>query len=119
MSDDPFIKLVEGTADMLTQQTNIIRQSLNRVIAGNPDQLARLRPPITDPLSAVQKIVRTRRMRTRILSSELFSDPAWDILLVAYEAHCLEDDISVSAAIFAADVAQTTGLRWIVALEKR
>src|SRR3546814_14703207 len=113
MSDDPFIKLVEGTADMLTQQSNMLRQSLNRVIAGNPDQLARLRPPITDPLSAVQKIVRTRRMRPRILSSEMFSDPAWDILLVAYAAHCLADAISVSAAIFAADVAHTAGHSWI------
>lgn len=57
-----------------------------------------------------------RRARTRFLDAELFGEPAWDILLDLYVAHCEARAVTVSSAALAAAVPQTTGLRWVTLL---
>ena len=62
-----------------------------------------------------------RRRRNKILFdvSDLFHDPAWDILLDLFIASETNAHISVSSACIASGVPPTTALRAISVMEKR
>lgn len=64
----------------------------------------------------VRAEIKKRRQRDRFFLSDLFADPAWDILLDLYAAHYEKRDISVSSACIAAAVPATTALRWLKTL---
>ena len=70
------------------------------------------------PLDRVHCLIRFRQARSRFLPAELFADPAWDILLDLLRAEIAHEKVSVSSACIAASVPQTTGLRWLRALEQ-
>ncbi|MBV7259926.1 MarR family transcriptional regulator [Erythrobacter crassostreae] len=56
----------------------------------------------------------TRRKRESIFgNSELFGEPAWDILLDLYIAHAEAKKVSVSSACIGSAAPSTTGLRWL------
>lgn len=77
-------------------------------------------PPLTPEVAArlVKSVLTARRKREEIFGSELFADPAWDILLQMYAAHVEHRRVSVTAASATASVPATTGLRWLDKLEK-
>jgi DNA-binding MarR family transcriptional regulator len=61
-----------------------------------------------------------RRKRTAIFAdSELFGEPAWDILLDLYIAHGEHKPVSVSSACIGSAVPPTTGLRWLGVLAEQ
>lgn len=66
----------------------------------------------------VKKIIKLRRMRDNFFESELFADPAWDILLDLMAARLSNATVSVSSLCIAAAVPATTGLRWITSMTK-
>lgn len=66
----------------------------------------------------VRKLVRARRLRVQQLGADLFSDPAWDILLEAFACDLAQKRISVSGLCSASSVPATTALRWIEKLEE-
>lgn len=66
----------------------------------------------------VKKILRMRRRREDAFGSKLFGEPAWDMLLEMYAAEQVQQKLSVSGACYASAVPPTTGLRWVVRLEK-
>jgi DNA-binding MarR family transcriptional regulator len=66
----------------------------------------------------IRLLIRARRARGIVFGNDLFSDPAWDILLEAYAAELDQVRISVSALCGAAGVPATTGLRWVKKLEQ-
>ena len=68
--------------------------------------------------SLVTDILRYRRLRDKVLGSELFGEPAWDILLELFAAEASGKKLSVSGACYASGVPSSTALRWIVRLEK-
>lgn len=76
------------------------------------DLLRRPRPPLPDP-RLVHRIIRQRRLRERYFESELFADPAWDILLDLTAARAEHRRVSVTSLCIAAAVPPTTALRWI------
>ncbi|TZG25959.1 MarR family transcriptional regulator [Sphingomonas montanisoli] len=59
-----------------------------------------------------------RRYRDELLGAELFSDPAWDILLDLYRAEAGEHAVKVSSAGLSS-VAPTTALRWLKIMQDR
>ena len=61
----------------------------------------------------VRSIIEARAKRRKYFAEELFSDPAWDILLELYALKCEDVRISVSKLSVAASVPATTALRWI------
>ncbi len=61
----------------------------------------------------VRAIIRRRRERERFFPAELFSDPAWDMLLDLTAARLERRQVSVSSLCIAAAVPTTTALRWI------
>ncbi len=87
------------------------------LIMANVERLAEEASCVT-PQSAtsaefVREIIDARAARRRFFGDELFSDPAWDILLELYALRCLQQRTSVSKLCLAAGVPTTTALRWI------
>jgi DNA-binding MarR family transcriptional regulator len=72
-------------------------------------------PPAVDA-KALRNIIKMRRLRERFFDSELFADPAWDILLDLKAAAQEGQNVSVSSLCIAAAVPPTTALRWITAM---
>ena len=61
----------------------------------------------------VRRLIRKRRQRDQFFPSDLFADPAWDMMLDLYAAHYERREISVSSLCIASAVPATTALRWI------
>jgi hypothetical protein len=71
--------------------------------------------PTPDGMSAsdLRNVIRVRRMRERFFDSQLFADPAWDMLLDLMAAQLERVQVAVSSLCIAAAVPPTTALRWI------
>lgn len=72
---------------------------------------------VTTPSLLVRAIQAARRRRATLFSEQLFSDPAWDILLELYGLHLEQRRTSVSSVFVATSVPPSTALRWIARLE--
>jgi DNA-binding MarR family transcriptional regulator len=70
------------------------------------------RPPLPDP-RLVRRIIRQRQLRGQFFDSDLFADPAWDILLDLTAARAEHIRVSVTSLCIASGVPPTTALRWI------
>lgn len=66
----------------------------------------------------LRAMLKLRRNRDRFFESDLFADPAWDILLELYASALGQFRVSTSNLCIAAAVPATTALRWIGLLEK-
>lgn len=108
----------------LSEEVGRIARTLAN-LAENAPRIARLDlaeftppPPMTaDVASAagarVRNLIRARRARDQFFRSELFADPAWDMLLDLMAARLEHKRVSVSSLCIAAAVPATTALRWI------
>ncbi|WP_437441240.1 winged helix DNA-binding protein [Sphingomonas morindae] len=70
-------------------------------------------------LALAEHVLATRRARQRFLPTDLFADPAWDMMLDLYVARARQVRVGVSSLCIASAVPQTTALRWIKALTER
>lgn len=61
----------------------------------------------------LRAIISARSQRTRHFPSEIFADPAWDILLDLTRAQIDNQHVSVSSVCIAASVPMSTALRWV------
>ena len=75
------------------------------------------RRALPDP-RLVRRIIAHRQARAKFLDSELFADPAWDMLLDLTAAKGEQARVSVTSLCIAANVPTTTALRWITQLTK-
>ena len=64
-------------------------------------------------LEVARRIYDMRRSREQFLPVEMFSEPAWDILLFLYIARAEQHRATVGAACASAGVPVSTALRWI------
>jgi len=64
----------------------------------------------------VRAIIRARRLRDQYFKTDLFADPAWDMLLDLTAARLERQRVAVSSLCIAAAVPATTALRWIKTL---
>ena len=67
----------------------------------------------------IRAIIRARRMRDHFFKSDLFADPAWDMLLDLMAARLEQRKVAVSSLCIAAAVPPTTALRWIKTLSEQ
>jgi len=67
----------------------------------------------------IRAIIRARRMRDHFFKSDLFADPAWDMLLDLMAARLEQQKVAVSSLCIAAAVPPTTALRWIKTLSEQ
>lgn len=70
------------------------------------------RPPLPDP-RLVRGIIRQRQLRARFFDADLFSDPAWNMLLDLAAARVEQKRVSVTSLCIASGAPPTTALRWI------
>ncbi len=72
------------------------------------------------PISAteVRGLIKARRLRDEYFDSELFADPAWDMLLDLMASQIEGTKVSVSSLCIAANVPPTTALRWIKSMTR-
>jgi hypothetical protein len=70
------------------------------------------RPPLPDP-RLVRLIIKNRQKRWEPFGTELFADPAWDMLLDLTAARAEHRRVSVTSLCIASGVPATTALRWI------
>lgn len=68
-------------------------------------------PEISEEM--VQWIIQARNLRSRFLPTDLFADPAWDMLLELLRAELAHQRIQVSSLCIAANAPATTALRYI------
>lgn len=66
----------------------------------------------------VHRILKLRRSRNELFGTNLFGEPAWDMLLDLYAAHLESGRVSISSLCIASGVPPTTALRWISLLER-
>jgi hypothetical protein len=69
--------------------------------------------PAEPSAAAVRLMLRARRLRDRFFETDLFADPAWDMLLDLLLARLERRSVAVSSLCIAASVPPTTALRWI------
>ena len=109
-----------GESKSVSRQMEALRDNLGSAMR-IADQLTGAPPvPTSNDLITeryVRNLLKLRRHRDRFFRSELFADPAWDILLELYAAALGQFRISVSNLCIGAAVPATTALRWIRQLE--
>ena len=66
----------------------------------------------------MRQIIRNRQTRGKFFDSELFADPAWDMLLDLTAARAEHLRVSVTSLCIASGVPPTTALRWIGVLSE-
>ncbi len=94
------------------------KASLNDAAPGDRSIFKKLEQDSDLWLLAAKEMYQERLARRRYFSPELFGEPAWDILLDLYIAEKENRVISVTSACVAAQVPQTTAIRWIRMLEQ-
>jgi DNA-binding MarR family transcriptional regulator len=120
-----YVSFSAGTDHSLAATTQDVRQRLQQAldiidtipVQQEPTEDTRTAIPVTEDY--VRSIIRARRQRANHFDSDLFADPAWDILLDLYAGEISQRRSTVSSACIAAAVPATTALRWIGSLEAR
>ncbi|CCA93246.1 conserved hypothetical protein [Novosphingobium sp. PP1Y] len=56
--------------------------------------------------------LKARRLREEMFGSEMFAEPAWDILLDLYTAEAKGESVQISSLAVAARVPHSTAIRW-------
>ena len=69
-------------------------------------------------LEAARQLYHSRRLRDRIFGSDLFADPAWDILLDLFIAQREDRKVTISSACAAASAPTSTAARHIAHLRE-
>lgn len=77
------------------------------------------RRPLTLTEDHILSILFVRRARRTVLGEDLFSDPAWDILLELYAARLGRRRMSLSDLSRAIETPPSTTRRWVATLEER
>ncbi len=99
------------------QRHNAIkRMSTARAVIPFPAQDSRTRGQ--EALCAIEHIISLRSQRDKVIGSDLFADPAWDILLDLAAMSLSGRKVTVTDACIAARAPQATALRYISKLEQ-
>ena len=104
-------------SDRDAQRLNSLGREVERIARALADiataSQAETAAAATVEASQVRALIKRRRDRERYFPQDLFSDPAWDMLLDLTAARLERRQVSVSSLCIAAAVPTTTALRWI------
>lgn len=94
----------------LEKRVDLLKQRIaeSRALAGE-------KASITE--AEVRAVITARRNRETMIGTDLFADPAWDILLELYAASLAQQTVSITQITVASAIPATTALRWIAKLE--
>lgn len=65
------------------------------------------------------KIMNSRKIRNKLIGTEILGEPAWDMLLSLYCLPARGETLVISDLALCADVPSTTGLRWEGVLRRK
>lgn len=113
-------------AERLLQLSNEVSRIAGALaqLSSHPDAGPRAQPrpqadlPDVSP-DMVMRIIRARRLRSQFFPEDMFADPAWDMMLDLFHAELVHRRVSVSSLCVAAEVPQTTALRWLTNMVER
>lgn len=71
-----------------------------------------------DAEKAILDIILARRMRASVLAPDLFSDPAWDLLLILFLARLRRQRMTTGQLTRETGVSPRTADRWLDALDR-
>ena len=117
---DPFDEIM-SRLDQLLASLGVEAEQCNLPVsvqssASEANLIRRTRTAMPDP-RWVKRIIRASQVRFRYFSSDIFADPAWDMLLDLTLARAERRRVSVTSLCIASGVPTTTALRWIKLLE--
>lgn len=72
----------------------------------------------SEAIKLVSHVVHARRTRSDFFAPEIFSDPAWDILLVLFLAKVRGDGMTTNQLAKAAGASLSASVRWVDVLER-
>jgi DNA-binding MarR family transcriptional regulator/CheY-like chemotaxis protein len=110
---DEVQRIARTLADLVGNEPPPMRGVSDAMIGFRAEPTRFAAPPSAITASDVRAIIRLRRMRDRYFRSDLFADPAWDMLLDLMAARLERMRVAVSSLCIAAAVPPTTALRWI------
>ncbi len=88
-------------------------------ISSDPQALASMTEPLEVSEEAVRAAIRAWRERSNYLPGELFSDPAWGMLLELLQAEIQQRRVSLPRLCKVSAVSANSAVRWLKALENR
>ena len=104
---------LRGTDEPMADAGEHLRQSLS----GSEDSLREVDPlPPKILLAEARRLSAQRRMRDRVFGPDLFTNPAWNILIELFIAAEEGRNVTIKSACVAAGVPQSTALRHIAYL---
>jgi len=104
-------------ADLLRSRLESALQLVDKLAGPRVQEVSAEGQPVDQ--QAIRALIKARRNRAHFFESELFADPAWDILLELYAAELGNYRVSVTALCAGACVPATTATRWIALLESK
>ncbi|TVV76116.1 winged helix DNA-binding protein [Sphingomonas solaris] len=133
---EPRIRLHDVNSDNATPRLRQLSEEIGRIARvlatmSGEEHAGVVVPPRPDPVPAsrrgetivdaiqVRAMIRARRLRELFFASDLFADPAWDMLLDLMAARLERRQVAVSSLCIAAAVPPTTALRWIKLLTEQ
>lgn len=99
----------QSSLTQIVYYRNYIDEKLAQVV--EPDQNSRYQ--------LACQIISARRARAKLISSDLFGEPAWDMLLNLYAMNVTFHKVSVSKSWTLFDAPQTTTSRYVQKLEEK
>lgn len=121
------MSLVED-ADLvrIEQALNELSRALRKARPASRSAASQDAPPSVAPAAPLAPLALTlargwmeaQRARNSAFGASLFVDPGWNILLHLFIGERSKEFSSISSLCLAADVPTSTGLRWILMLEK-
>jgi DNA-binding MarR family transcriptional regulator len=110
---DEVQRIAQTLSDLVGKEPLPLRGVSDALIGFRAEPLGYAAPPSAVNAGDVRAIIRLRRLRDRFFRSDLFADPAWDMLLDLMAARLDGMRVAVSSLCIAAAVPPTTALRWI------
>ena len=110
---DEVQRIARTLSDLVGNEPTPLRGVSDAIIGFRAEPSGYRAQPSPINVSDVRSIIRLRRMRDRFFRSDLFADPAWDMLLDLMAARLERVRVAVSSLCIAAAVPPTTALRWI------
>lgn len=110
---DEVQRIARTLADLVGNEPTPLRGVNDALIGFRAEPVGYAAPPSAVTVADVRAIIRLRRIRDRFFRSDLFADPAWDMLLDLMAARLDRVRVAVSSLCIAAAVPPTTALRWI------
>lgn len=117
-SDKPLIR-VELIVRGEPSERNLLIDALSNFVFPNSNGEKRTDDISLELADIACRMYESRLLRRKFMPPSLLGEPAWDILLALYCLSARGETLSVTGLSHAANVPQTTSLRWSQMLEGR